>query len=98
MYSATNNRIVMSMWDTYPDDVRAVWFERVRAVLHSLSVPWDIMSECGEHEALGLAVILDGCPPHTLPRSVHGWFLQFRVWCHLVEGDKNPFVLRVLEV
>lgn len=102
-YSTTNNRPLVRAWERVPSKVRARWFSALRRKLTHIGVPMHIMDEFGPDHAMGLAVILDGCPPHTLDTPVHSWFLQLSVWANWTVQELgpdvvDPWVLRVWEV
>lgn len=95
-YDDHDNRKIFTEWEEQPDLDRAQWYRTVREALIDAGIETDILAEMGPHEALGLALALDGCPLHTLPRHVRDWVLQLKVWCHHVRHEGHPLVLKLL--
>lgn len=80
LYDRRNNTRLVHAWDRVPPGDRARWYSQMRTWFIEEGVPPKLMVDFGPDQALGVAAIADGCPPHTLPRSIGRFWLRLQGW------------------
>lgn len=79
-YDYRNNHRLLDVWEKSDPAKRRVWYEGMRTYLIEIGAPRDILASFGPHECMALAVVRDGCPPETLPRSLQRFIAQCHLW------------------
>ena len=78
VYSSTNNRPLLKLWDSHP--FKLVHWTDLRSALIEEGVPAAIIARIGPREAFVIAALADGCPAHTLPPNYTGVYFALREW------------------